>query len=181
MNASISRPRRSALTTGIAVAAFLVAFGLVSVLGAFSETPETHDRSAPRPTVRPTVAKLAASYATDWRAPSDARLALEAHTDLLSRIATAHGGGVRIVSTTSTLRTRSANGARLAQPLALFERTFELHLGTPGDAPALLATLADARFRVVDLSGQARAGETQDPRLPGIEPIEAAIRIAGDR
>lgn len=74
------------------------------------------------------VTKLRAAIRTDWMNPADARRSLEARSAALEEWLRARGGGVRDMGTSSLLRTHGANGARLANPLARFERILEIQV-----------------------------------------------------
>jgi len=89
------------------------------------------------------VPTVTATISTDWLPAPDARRHLEARTRLLDLLSAAHGSALRVIATDSKLRTRTAGGARLASPLARFERTFEIRLNDASAEPSLRADLAD--------------------------------------
>jgi hypothetical protein len=112
------------------------------------------------------------AYSTDWSRPADARLALDAQTALVERIAEAHGSGWRIVSTTTHMRTRGERGARLESPVARFERVFELQL--PHERQAALRRSLES----VQVVASGSVGATQ---LPRVTAVAEEVRYAADR
>jgi hypothetical protein len=142
--------RAFATALGAALLALFVALGF---LGAFAAVTgvASHTDDAPVEVG----STLVTAYETGWESPAFARQALESQTQVLSRIAAEHGGAMQIRSTRSSLRTRNGRGARLAAPLARFERTFELRLAAEHDAAAIRSALREAQFHAVSGAFQA--------------------------
>ena len=125
MSTAESRHTRAfAVTLSVTLLLIFAGLGVLSAVGAVTGIARTDAEPAP---AVPGVT-FATTYSTGWSAPADARLALDAQTALVEQIASDYGSGWRVVSTTTHMRTRSDRGARLAHPVARFERVFELQL-----------------------------------------------------
>jgi hypothetical protein len=74
------------------------------------------------------VTRLRAAIKTEWLSPADARRSLETRSAALADWLHSRGGELRIIGSESLLRTHNADGARLATPLARFERILEIEL-----------------------------------------------------
>jgi hypothetical protein len=170
MNTAESRHTRAfAWTLGVLLTLIFAGLGVLSAVGAVTGVAKRDEGAT---TLAPG-ATFATTYSTGWSTPADARLALDAQTALVERIAAAHGSGWRIVSTTARMRTRSERGARLAEPVARFERIFELQLPGDGDEVALR--------RALDTVQVAARGSVGAMHLPRVTGAADSVRYAVDR
>lgn len=136
------------LTAFIAVAASIT-FGLIG-----------RDPGAQQSSVRPDAGftTLRAAIRTQWLSPADARRSLDARSLALAQWLQARGGTLRTMSSSASLRTRAADGGRLAQPEARFERLIEIQVPHAVD-------LAQARLALLGPDGTIGvAGETRRAR-----------------
>ena len=83
------------------------------------EQPANHDAG---------MTTLRAAIRTTWLSPADARRSLEARSRALADWLHARGGTLRVVSSDAMLRTRAADGERLATAEARFERVIEIRV-----------------------------------------------------
>jgi hypothetical protein len=106
--------------------------GMIAASGAFLGTADTGTaiRVEPAPVL---VETYTAVVESDWLPPDEARLQLETRSVALEAVVRGRGHETHVVETRQRLRTRSQNGARLAQPLARFERTLAIGAGNARD------------------------------------------------
>jgi len=161
--------RAFALTLGVTLGLIFAVLGVLSAVGAVTGVANRDQGPVPATPG----ATFATTYSTEWSTPADARLALDAQTALVERIAAAHGSAWRIVSTTTQVRTRSARGARLAKAVARFERIFELQLPHDRDEFALR--------RALDSVQVAARGSVGATHLPRVTAAADNLRYAVDR
>ncbi len=153
-----------ALTSMLAV----MASGTVAILdrGPDAAQIDARDRS---------VATLRAAIRTDWMNPADARRSIEARSAALEEWLRVRGGAVRDMGTSSLLRTHGADGARLTNPLARFERILEIQV--PQDiefAHAQRALLGpDGSVAVVTPSALVMATRRSGPPISSSEMFSA--------
>jgi hypothetical protein len=148
--------RTFAVTLGGLLMLIFAALGVLSAVGAVTGTNAVDEAGS----ALSRGATFATTYSTGWSAPADARLALEAQTALVERIAAAHGSAWRVVATTTQVRTRNERGGRLARPVARFERIFELQLPRDRDQLALRRALDS-----VQVAARGSVGATHLPRV----------------
>lgn len=79
---------------------------------------------------------------TGWLPATEARRSIEELSATLDRLALEHDAGVRVLDSAAELRTRTAEGLRLAAPLARFERAYEFRVHDPRDLDSLRSALA---------------------------------------
>lgn len=85
---------------------------------------------------------------TGWLPAAQARQRIEAIGTALERLALERNLGVKVLDSAAQLRTRTAEGVRLAAPLARFERSFEFRARDAGDLEALRDALATLSVEV---------------------------------
>lgn len=98
--------------------------------------------------------RYVAVVSTDWLPAPEARREIEQRSVELDRVAQLYGTRTRMLDTRQVLRVRSSTGARLEQPLAQFERSFEIRSGgTAGNAAALGVALRELGARAEPAHG----------------------------
>jgi hypothetical protein len=111
---------------------------------------------------------LRAAIRTAWLSPADARRSLEARSRALADWLHARGGSLRVVSSDALLRTRAADGERLATAEARLERVIEIRVPRGVElAHARLALLGpDGSVASTGTAPDSRHGKHARPSFP---------------